>query len=359
MDPKKQLLDLKRRLEEIKTARRAKKSGRDFTDEISSLLTEEGEQARRSIDESPTTKAIKTLAAKIPSLEKKDPRIGRIMSTMRKANGNTQTKLKKLDEDFRENISALLQEVRSAEQRGTEMTASEVEKLSDKLDEAERRFQTETNSVRNESILIQAEVSRVEKTLNGTIEGITGLIEAISEDATDAKNLSVETQNALEKLERDILSRFATFGGGNMNRNIAVGGNQSVLSMFTDINFKAGSGVTITYAPNLTTGFTDITIAANGTGTGIVREINSVAVPTVMGNTAGTDYVYLVSGTTTMTLPTAVGNENLYTVKNVGNGVITIDTTGGQTIDNEATISMATRYTSVDIISDGSNWNIT
>lgn len=147
-------------------------------------------------------------------------------------------------------------------------------------------------------------------------------------------------------------------GGGNANRNIAIGGNGSVLSRYTDINLKPGSNVTITYANNNTTKYTDVTIAATGGG-GTTRSINNISTSQTAGDTAGTDYVYLCTGTLTLTLPTAVGNENLYTVKNVGTGVVTIDTTGGETIDGNLTIVMPVQFTSVDIISDSVNWNIT
>lgn len=94
-----------------------------------------------------------------------------------------------------------------------------------------------------------------------------------------------------------------------------------------------------------------------GGGSGITRSVNSISTATNAGATAITDYVYLVSGTTTLTLPTAVGNTNLYTVKNVGNATITVASTSG-TFDGAATITMATKYSSLDFISDGTNWNV-
>lgn len=143
-----------------------------------------------------------------------------------------------------------------------------------------------------------------------------------------------------------------------MSRQIFIGGADP-LTRYTDINLKAGSNVTITYANNNTTKKVDITIASTGGGGGSVRSINSVSTPTTAGSTSGTDYVYLVSGTTTITLPTAVGNTNLYTIKNVGTGVVTINTTSSQTIDGSLTVSMPVQYTAVDLISDTANWNVT
>lgn len=165
----------------------------------------------------------------------------------------------------------------------------------------------------------------------------------------------------IEKLRKELTNRINTLprGGGNANRNIAIAGNVNTLNKYTDINLKAGAGINITYTNNETTKYTDITIAATGGGGGIVREVNVISTNTNAGDTAGIDYVYVVSGTTTVTLPTAVGNTNLYTIKNVGAGVILIATTGGQTIDGDASLSLVTQFTSVDLISDGSNWNIT
>lgn len=94
-----------------------------------------------------------------------------------------------------------------------------------------------------------------------------------------------------------------------------------------------------------------------GGGGGITRSILSISSPTTAGATASTDYVYLVSGTTTLTLPTAVGNTNQYTVKNVGVNTVTVATTSAQTIDGVSTINLLYPQ-SRTFISDNSNWVI-
>jgi hypothetical protein len=90
----------------------------------------------------------------------------------------------------------------------------------------------------------------------------------------------------------------------------------------------------------------------------IRRSINVVSSPTTAGATANTDYVYLVSGTTTITLPTAVGNTNMYTIKRTGTNTVTIDTTSSQTIDGLTSQTLLTQYESMSFISDNSNWSI-
>jgi hypothetical protein len=92
--------------------------------------------------------------------------------------------------------------------------------------------------------------------------------------------------------------------------------------------------------------------------TPLTRVISSVSTATAAGSAAATDYVYLVSGTTTVTLPTAVGNSNQYTIKRVGTNTVTIGTTSSQTMDGSTSITLNVQYQSLTFISDGANWNI-
>lgn len=178
-----------------------------------------------------------------------------------------------------------------------------------------------------------------------------------------------DKQDALEKenldkrflaVNTELNKRLSQLGGGSMNRQEKFNGTDR-LTRYTDINWKAGNNVTFTIVNNDTFKRVDVTISATGgSGSGIVRSINSVSVPTTAGSASTTDYVYLVSGTTTITLPDATaGNTNLYTIKNVGTGVVTVNTTSSQTIDGSLTITLPVQYTSVDIESDSANWNIT
>ena len=92
-------------------------------------------------------------------------------------------------------------------------------------------------------------------------------------------------------------------------------------------------------------------------GSGITRSISSISTNTTAGATALTDYVYIITASCTLTLPTAVSNTNRYSVKNTHTANITIATTSSQTIDGTTTISIA-KDSAVDIISDGTNWRI-
>ena len=91
---------------------------------------------------------------------------------------------------------------------------------------------------------------------------------------------------------------------------------------------------------------------------GGVRSINSVNTNTTAGSTSGTDYVYLVSGTTTITLPSPTGNTSSYTIKRVGTNAVSIATTSGTIDGSTSPITINVQYVSVTVVSDGTNWFI-
>lgn len=74
------------------------------------------------------------------------------------------------------------------------------------------------------------------------------------------------------------------------------------------------------------------------------------------GNSIGTDYFYLCAGTCTITLPTAVGNTNLYTVINE-TGVTTMLFTAGQNANNSTSVVINTEV-ALNFISNNTNWRI-
>jgi len=103
----------------------------------------------------------------------------------------------------------------------------------------------------------------------------------------------------------------------------------------------------------------DLSANRSWTITASATSINVVSSDTNAGSAANTDYVYVVTGTTTITLPTAVGNTNRYTIKRSGTGVVSIATTSSQTIDGSSSpITINVQYVSIDLISNGTNWEI-
>jgi len=75
------------------------------------------------------------------------------------------------------------------------------------------------------------------------------------------------------------------------------------------------------------------------------------------GNAIGTDYILFCSGNCTITLLTAIGNTNLYTIINEGTGVITVIFTAGQNANNSTSVAINTEV-SLNFISNNSNYRI-
>lgn len=114
-----------------------------------------------------------------------------------------------------------------------------------------------------------------------------------------------------------------------------------------------------------------VTFVSNGTNWDVLNHslgttlADSLTVPyTAQTSTyavASTDSVIdCTSGTFTVTLPTAASiTGRAYTIKNSGTGVITVATTSAQTIDGQSTVQLLQQYTSLTVVSDGSNWKVT
>jgi hypothetical protein len=86
------------------------------------------------------------------------------------------------------------------------------------------------------------------------------------------------------------------------------------------------------------------------------RVVVPVGANTTLAARARTDYIYICTAApVTVTLPTAVGNTNRYTIKATAVGTVTVSTTSSQTIDGGASASL-TQYQNRDLISDGANW---
>jgi hypothetical protein len=71
------------------------------------------------------------------------------------------------------------------------------------------------------------------------------------------------------------------------------------------------------------------------------------------------DAIVLANGTFAVTLPYAKPSTNRsLAIKNIGEGTITVTAQSGETIDGEATYVMDAQYDTVQIISDGTGWQI-
>jgi hypothetical protein len=106
------------------------------------------------------------------------------------------------------------------------------------------------------------------------------------------------------------------------------------------------------------TGGVPVWAAPSGGSSGITRSISNISTATTAGATAATDYTYVVTGTTTVTLPTAVSNTNQYTITNSGSNTVTVATTSSQTINGSTSVTLPIATMSLTFVSNGSNWVI-
>jgi hypothetical protein len=142
-------------------------------------------------------------------------------------------------------------------------------------------------------------------------------------------------------------------GGGEVNTASNVGAGEGVFKQKTgvDLEFKsliAGANITIVNNAN------DLTLSSTGGGGGTftLRNVSSTATFITANET-----INCTSGTFTVNLPTAVGIQGTtYTLVNTGTGQITLDPSGGETINGSLTIILRRRYTSRTVQSDGTNW---
>lgn len=142
------------------------------------------------------------------------------------------------------------------------------------------------------------------------------------------------------------------------NNKIIIDSGAGLIEIVASTIVLNGGYVQLLNQPNLSSLGTDSSGNIIAGSIGIVRSIISTATSLTANSAADTDFIYLVSGTTTITMPTAVANTNQYTIKNIGTNTVTIATTSSQTIDGSTTITLPRQYSSVTLISNNSNWFI-
>ncbi len=91
-------------------------------------------------------------------------------------------------------------------------------------------------------------------------------------------------------------------------------------------------------------------------GEDLKATVEEVAIATTL---TANHFLVLVNGSVTIALPKAANHkERIYTIKNIGQGRVTIDPYSSETIDGEETIVLNFQYSFVTIVSDGSEWLI-
>lgn len=102
-----------------------------------------------------------------------------------------------------------------------------------------------------------------------------------------------------------------------------------------------------------------ITSWTNAGGSGITRVTSILSVSSTLAAVSKTDYVIFANVGINVTLPTAIGNTNLYTIKNiVANNSVLVSTSLGETIDGSASALMPVQNQTLGFTSNGSVWQV-
>ena len=217
---------------------------------------------------------------------------------------------------------------------------------------------THTGDVTGDSILTissgvvtNAKLSNIAtKTYKGRTSSLTGVVEDVSvaslksdlslnlvDNTSDInKPISTATQNSLNSKKTDLMNTARLLG-----RNTAGTGVIEEITLGTNLSFSGN--------------VLNATSSGGGSG-GITRSVNNVLVNTTAGAVALTDYVFFITGTVTLTLPTAIANTNMYTIKCIS-GIATVACNGVEKIDGTSTIQIAVED-SVDLISNNTEWKV-
>lgn len=162
-------------------------------------------------------------------------------------------------------------------------------------------------------------------------------------DSSGSMILTAAPDGGEYNLKVDTTGTLALFGQGGQSLNVALLDGTLTLSGDPTLALQAA-----------TKQYVDNQAALDA----INRTITLINTNTNAGSTAKQDYVYLVSLSPTLTLPTAIGNTNRYTVTNVGLGIPLVATSLSQTINGSVSAALTIPNMSLDFISDGANWRV-
>ncbi len=177
---------------------------------------------------------------------------------------------------------------------------------------------------------------------------------------TLANPLRIASDQYSAEISREIITVTGSLSTINIIGGYDSGGldvYKDGLKLIKDIQYSANNGSSISLTTPATSG--SVIEYVSFLAGKARRSINTITNSTTAGTIPQTDYIYVATvPNITVTMPSAVGNNNRYTIKNLSNGTINVAPPPGQTIDNQSIISILNQYTSIDIVSNNQNWII-
>lgn len=402
------------------------------------VMKEESEWLASSSKERPSIKYLGELNSRLEKF-KKDNNLTPIISAVEKLQTDLKTsqetstkefeRVSKTQEDKYTELSNLIKGNRENLEK---MTAQGISKLLERVDSLQSELSSSNQESTKKGQSLDQVISELGKKVDSALTELTkyseekgSLSKSIDTRFKDNTDLINKTTKTIDELRDDIMRRLQG-RGGSANQQINV--NSSVMSnKYADINFVAGSNVTLSKSDDDTNKRVNITINSTGggpggngvvtsvlagtgmvvdstnpatpivilgntsvvagtygsdsqvaritineqgritaasivgitfpaSGSGITRSISNVSTDTNAGSAALTDYVYFATAGIRLTLPTAVGNNNLYTVKNRSNSSVLV--VSGEGIDDSPSALMPSNYESLSFISNSSIWGV-
>jgi hypothetical protein len=184
------------------------------------------------------------------------------------------------------------------------------------------------------------------------------IIEYVSLASLNASGISTDQYSAT--ISRDIINVTTN----NLNTITVTGGYdiggidvyKNGLKLIRGVDFTANDGSTISF--NQTPQQGSVIEYVSFISGKSRRSINRVSSSLLAGSTPQTDYIYIATNPIVITLPSVVGNNNRYTIKNLSVGEVTVVSQSGQLIDGNISVKIIDQYTSIDLVGDSQNWII-
>lgn len=193
------------------------------------------------------------------------------------------------------------------------------------------------------------EISTIDITLGGTTNGIT----------CGSANCILSDYNIFGS-SGQIYATGSAFLPSARNGGIALAGTTSG-RIFLQTPSVAGTTLFVLPSSGGSNGQflkTDGAGITSWAGAGITRITSVISVSSTLAATTLTDYAFFLNIGINVTLPTAIGNSNRYTIKNTSSSSILISTTAGELIDGSSTALLPVQNQSLDIMSNSSVWSV-
>ena len=328
-----------------------------YNDEINGVLKEVSEKYK----DSTAVRTLKKVDTELTKLKKQlDP------TPNREAIAELEKKLSILEEVFLAAIATRVEELEELMAKTNEATTADssqkVSEVNRKLEDLKRELGSSDSTHVETQGNIRQEIQALRTELgvlkNKKLPTIPDLSKEVLRLTDELSRLSIEIPESITQTRTELLSQIVGHRGGNANRQINV--TSSVMSdRYTDVNFTNSASIGWTATDDNTNKRVNISASVlTGGATGLARSVSVLSVSSTLAAAAATDYVFFANVGVRLTLPTAISNSNLYTVKNMATSSVQVAAAAGQDIDGSATVLLPTQYESLTFISNSSVWGV-